>query len=133
MTTSGQERWLRRICGTLLQIYPEEFRKACGREMEDAYVDRLAASRRRGVQGAFLRTVGLMVWHSMRDGAFERIEIRRNGPEKGDRGIIMGTILYDIRHSLRSLRKKPSSGFAIRSLYLSKLKSPIKWSFPMTM
>jgi putative ABC transport system permease protein len=108
MTRSGQERWLRRICGVLLRLYPGDFRTTCGREIEDTYVDRWAASKVRGVQGSFLRTVGLMVWHSMRDGAFERIGSRRRSPGERERGIIMGAILYDIRHSLRSLKKKPA-------------------------
>jgi putative ABC transport system permease protein len=108
MTRSRKERRLRAISRVLLRLYPEDFRKTCGTGMEDAYVDRMNDPRRGSGTWAFVGTVGLMIWHSLRDGALERMGPRRRGADKRKRGSIMGTVLYDIHHSLRSLRKKPA-------------------------
>lgn len=115
-----RERWLRRATRALLLLYPRPFRETWGRELEDTYVDRWAGLREQGIRAALVRTLALMTWHSIRDGALERMEGRRSaGGSSGSRGkgVQMGSVAQDVRRALRGIRKKPGLYAAVLTVF----------------
>ena len=108
MKPCRQEEWLRRLFKVLMALYPQEFRGAMGKDLEDTYVDRMEGLRGKGGMGAFLRTAALMVWHSLRDGTLERMAQRRKSRSGGQGGGVMAAVPNDARHAFRALGKKPA-------------------------
>jgi hypothetical protein len=66
----------RRFIRVLVLAYPPKFRELYGEGLEDAYVDLVASMRQRGSRFALPRVAVLALWHSLRDGALERLTSR---------------------------------------------------------
>jgi len=102
------ERWTRRALAVLVRFYPKPFRRKCGADLQDAYVDRLAALWGERRLLAFVALGGRAIWHTARDATLERLAGRRRAQpgEPGPRSPL-GTLGQDIRFALRRLRREP--------------------------
>ena len=110
MTDTTTESLVRRWYRVMLRCYRKAYRAEVGRELEETFLDRYRAARRRGrlaVLG-FLPRAG---WDAVVNGTYERVEHRRT------RGTVDAPtshrIIYwqDVKHALRQLAKSP--GFTV--------------------
>ena len=108
MSGGKRERILRKLVRTMLLLYPKDFRSGFGGDLEETYVDRMVGVEERGERGALLRTLGLIVWHSLRDGVLERTGGMSGKRVRERRGTPGGLMVHAIRHALRGLRRKPA-------------------------
>jgi len=107
MSPRRRDRILRGFVRALLFLYPKDFREFLGPDLEQTYVDRMAGMRERGKGGAFLRTLGLVAWHSLRDGVLERV-VRMKREREGSTRIRSGNLMFQATYqALRGLRRRP--------------------------
>jgi predicted permease len=107
------ERWFRRI----LAVYPAEFRRRYGAEMEDAFRSLLTQEAR--LHGrvrwvvVWMRTLWDAGVHGTRlrwgTGGADRREGPGAGAYRADRGgrDVVGSLIADVRYAVRALRRKP--------------------------
>jgi predicted permease len=98
----------RRYIRLLLRAYPIRFRQQYGEGLEDAYVDRVASLRQRGRRLAITMVGGLALWHSVRDGALERLATPSPGVGRKRKVFAVHAVLQDLRHAARSFARKPA-------------------------
>ncbi|MBW3534014.1 MAG: ABC transporter permease [Gemmatimonadetes bacterium] len=91
-----------RVYRLLLRLLPRRLREEHGAELVEAYRDRSAEPRHRGLLGRF-RLWTLLVLDLPRGAALARRGVRR--PSRGD-GIV-STLGQDLRYALRSFRRHP--------------------------
>ncbi|MGD2122254.1 MAG: ABC transporter permease [Gemmatimonadota bacterium] len=108
MSTEQRELWLRGLTRVLLRLYPSRFRDRFGPELEDTYAQRMEGRRREGSLFPFLRTCGLLIWHSVRDGTLERMGSRVGKARAGTPRGMLEEVGYDVRYALRGMRKRPA-------------------------
>jgi len=101
------ERWTRRALAVLVRFYPKPFRRQCGADLQDAYIDRLAAlwNERRWL--SFMALSGRAIWHTLRDATLERFGGRRSLPDNQERRSVLGALAQDVRFAVRRLRRQP--------------------------
>ncbi len=96
-----------RILRLLLSAYPPAFRRRLGPDLMEVHHDRCREEwQRRGWPGltAYWVRAGRLI---IRDGLFERLAGTRRARAK-PRGVLMHSVLQDLRYALRFLRKKPA-------------------------
>jgi putative ABC transport system permease protein len=92
----------------LLRAYPAKFRQLYGEGLEDAYVDRLASLRQRRTHLALARVAALALFHSLRDGALERLASRPRNGGRRRKTPATRAVLQDLRYTARSFARKPA-------------------------
>src|SRR5688572_20264332 len=100
-----------RLYRSLLRLYPAEFRRRFGRDMEELFVDRISAARRAG-RASYLRELVSASLDATSHAFAERWRHSRRNP-------MVSTLPQDIRYGLTVLRRSPGFAFlAIMSLGL---------------